>query len=96
VDATAGQLNEEEHVQPLEPDGLHREEVDGEHRVDVSAYEVTPRHPTARAGRPDPRASQLANRRRRDGDAEPLQLADDPLISPSWMRSRETHDKPMK
>ena len=35
VDATARQLNEEEHVQPLEPDGLHREEVDGEHRVGV-------------------------------------------------------------
>src|SRR5918996_3959365 len=94
VDATARQLNEEEHVQPLEPDGLHREKVDGDHRVGVCAYEVTPRHPTALAGRPDPRASQhLANRRRRDGDAEPLQLADDPLISPPWILSRETHDE---
>jgi hypothetical protein len=35
VDATARQLNEEQHVQSLEPDGLHREEVDGEHRARV-------------------------------------------------------------
>jgi hypothetical protein len=35
VDATARQLNEEEHVQPLERDGLHREEIDGQHRVGV-------------------------------------------------------------
>jgi hypothetical protein len=56
VDATARQLNEEQHVQSLKPDGLHREEVDGEHCAGVWAYEVTPAHPTALASRPIPAA----------------------------------------
>src|SRR5688572_23297105 len=37
MDPTGRELNEEEHVQPLEADGFHREEVDGEHRAGVCA-----------------------------------------------------------
>src|SRR6266511_4097454 len=42
VDAPASELDEEEHVEPLQPDGLDREEVDGDHALRVSAQEVAP------------------------------------------------------
>ena len=94
VHATARELNEEEHIQSLEPDGLHGEEVDREHRAGVCAYELPPRHPPASASRPEPCFSQhLANRRPGHGDTESFHLADDPLISPSRIVSGETHNQ---
>jgi hypothetical protein len=30
VDLPGGQVDEEEHIQPLQPDGVHREEVAGD------------------------------------------------------------------
>jgi hypothetical protein len=38
----AAELDEEEHVQPLQPDGLDREEVDREHAVRLRAQERAP------------------------------------------------------
>jgi len=45
VYAAAAQLDEEEHVQPLQPDRVHREEVDGEQALSMRSYEFAPRHP---------------------------------------------------
>ena len=51
VDAAAAQLDEEEHVQPLQPHGLHGEEIHREHTLTVQSDELPPRHAPARADR---------------------------------------------
>jgi len=42
VDAPAAELDEEEHVQPLQRDRLDREEVDREHALRLRSQEGTP------------------------------------------------------
>src|SRR5215211_1734759 len=54
----AAELDEEEHVQPLQGNGLDREEVDGEHAVRLRPQELAPGEPGAHAGRPQTRLSQ--------------------------------------
>src|SRR5207237_1376393 len=94
VHTAAAQLDEEEHVQPLQPNGLDCEEIDREHASPVRSHELTPCHPTARAGGsetlcPKPRA----HRRRRHRHAKALQFADDALITPPRVVSRETDNQ---
>src|ERR1700716_3433712 len=50
--ATA-QFNKEEHVEPLQPDRLHCEEIHGEQTPTVRAHELAPTHPASRADRSD-------------------------------------------
>jgi hypothetical protein len=45
VHTTAAQLDEEQHVQPLQPDRLHREEVDRKHALSMRPNELAPCHP---------------------------------------------------
>jgi len=46
--AAAVELDEEEHVQPLQPDRLDGEEVDGEHALRLGAQKLAPaREPRA-------------------------------------------------
>jgi SRSO17 transposase len=58
VHTTAAQLNEEEHVEPLQPQRLHREEVDGQHAVAVCAHKLAPRRSPTRADWPKTRGPQ--------------------------------------
>ena len=44
VHAAAATLDEEQHVQPLQPDRLDREEVDREQAVPMRPNELAPRH----------------------------------------------------
>jgi hypothetical protein len=68
--AAAAELDEEEHVHPLQPDGLHREEVDGEHALRLRAQELTPGETGALAGRSQTRSLEdRAHRRRRNRGA---------------------------
>jgi hypothetical protein len=91
MDSAAPQLNEEEHVQPLQPDRLHREEIDGEEALTMRADELTPCHPVPRADRSNARVPQpRADSRGGDGNAKPFQLADDSLVTPSWVLTSET------
>jgi hypothetical protein len=58
----AAQLDEEEHVEALQPDRLDREEIDGQQTLAVSANELAPRRLPAFTGRsetggPEPRAA---------------------------------------
>src|SRR6266545_6753087 len=46
MDTAGAQFDEEEHVQPLQPDRLDGEEVDRGHALPVCSHELTPRHPT--------------------------------------------------
>jgi hypothetical protein len=43
MDATAGDLDEEQHIQPLESDGVDREEVHCDDAFRLRAQELTPR-----------------------------------------------------
>jgi hypothetical protein len=42
MDATAGDLDEEQHIQPLEPDGVDREEIHPDDARRLRAQELTP------------------------------------------------------
>jgi hypothetical protein len=48
--APAAQLDEEEYVEPLEPHGLHSEEVNGEQASPVQSQKLAPSHPATRTG----------------------------------------------
>jgi hypothetical protein len=90
MDTASAQFDEEEHVQPLQPDRLDGEEVDREHPLPVCSQELTPRHPTARADWSETRFPKpCAHRRRRNLEPEALQFADDALIAPPGIVSRE-------
>ena len=53
MDAAAAELDEEEHVEPLQRDRLDGEEVDGKHALRLCPQESTPREPGSLAGRAD-------------------------------------------
>src|SRR4029450_4402856 len=85
---------EEEHVQPLQPDGLDGEEVDREHASQVRSQELAPSHSTARADGSETRcAKPCAHRRRRHRDPKAFQLANEAWIAPPRIVSREAQDQ---
>ena len=49
--ATSAELDEEQHVEPLQPDCLHGEEIDGEHTLSMRSNEFAPGRASARADR---------------------------------------------
>jgi hypothetical protein len=94
VDAAAAHLDEEEHVQPLKRDPLDREEVDCEDALRRLAQKRPPGHARTLTGRTEARLAQdLPDGRRRDSHAEPIDLADDPLVTPAWVLAGETEDE---
>jgi hypothetical protein len=52
--AATAQLDEEQHAEPLQPDRVHRNEVDRDHRSTLGAKELAPGQTCARSGRPEP------------------------------------------
>src|SRR6266536_1560485 len=84
VYAPAAELDEEEHVEPLQPDGFDGEEVDRDHALGLRSQELAPTEARALAGRSEASlAKQVAHRRRRYRDAEPAELTGDPLVAPA-------------
>jgi hypothetical protein len=49
----AAELDEEEHVQPLQPNGLDREEIDREHALRLHTQKRTPRETSALTSGPE-------------------------------------------
>ena len=85
------QFDEEQHVQPLQPDRLHGEEVHGEQIVTVDAHEFSPGHaPSTAHGAQARLAKPVAHRRCGDDDAKAFQFADDALIAPARVLTRQT------
>ena len=75
--ATTAQLDEEEHVEPLQPDRLHGEEIDGEQAVPMRSYEFAPGRARASADRSEATFPKpCAHGRRRHRDAQSLELPD--------------------
>src|SRR5207244_7328433 len=79
---------------PLQPDRLHCEEIDRERAPPMRTPELAPGHPSARAGGSETHGPQpVAHRCRRDRHAEAFQFADDALVPPPRVVSRETDDQ---
>src|SRR5262252_2080342 len=87
---SAAQFDEEEDVQPLQPDALDGEEVDREQALPMRSDECAPRQASARPDRSRPRvAKPRADGRRRYHDPQALQLADNAVIAPPRILARE-------
>jgi hypothetical protein len=90
MDAPACELDEEEHVHPLQREGLDGEESDRDHALGLRPQKGTPGESGALAGGAEPRLPKdLSHRRRRNGDAEAEQLARDPLAAPTRVLARQ-------
>jgi len=86
--------DEEEHVDPLQPKRLDREEITGERAGSLLAQERPPRLRPALGCRWNVSGAQhLAHRCRRDRKPEPLELAGDALIAPIRVLAGETKDQ---
>src|SRR5207237_9284860 len=85
--AAAAQLEEEQDVEPLQPDRLDPEEIDGQQAVSVYPDEFAPRRfpaltRRAETRRPKPRADG----RREHGDAQPFQFTDNGWVGFGFSR----------
>ena len=90
MNAAAAQFDEEEHVEPLQPDRLHGEEIDGEQTLPMRSYEFAPGRARASADRSEATFPKPgANRCRLDRNLKALQFANDASIAPSRIFSRE-------
>ena len=77
-----GELNEEEHIERLQPHGLHREEVTGYDASGLLGQELLPRRPISSRGRRQTVATkQRADSGCRDQDAQLLELALDSQVT---------------
>jgi hypothetical protein len=93
LDPARPHRDEEQHVQPLQPDGVDSEEVAGEDRVSVLARNDRQLEaPRSGAGGMPARAS-VSYQRRRDPDPELAQLADDPDIASVSVLARKSQDQ---
>ncbi len=91
VDASAGEFEEEEHVEASEPERLDGEEVAGDDRVGVGVQELAPAELGASARRRHAALPKdLGDRRRRDSLTDTCELTDDPLVAPAWVLARES------
>ncbi len=92
--APAAELEEEEHIEAAEPERVDREEIAGDDRLGVSAQELAPAELGAGAGRGHPGLPEdLGDRRCRDAYADTGELADDPLVTPPRVLTREPQDQ---
>ena len=88
VHAAAADVDEEQHVQPLEPDGVDSEEIRCNDALRLRVQELTPRWAPARTCWTELFLAQdLLDRGRRYDDAEASQLAHNPLIAPPGILS---------
>jgi hypothetical protein len=60
----AAQFDEEQHLEPLQPDCLDCEKVDGQHALPVRPDELAPGHPSASASRSKPSCPKPCPHRR--------------------------------
>src|ERR1017187_7455252 len=82
-DLAALKIDEEQHMEPAESNGIDAEEVAGERAGRLSSKELSPRRSRLSRSRYEPVSSKhVANARGRDYDPELLQLADDAEIAP--------------
>jgi hypothetical protein len=94
VDPASGQFDEEQHLQPPQPDGVDREEVAGEDAGRLAGAGTPARSWSSAAGGIEPMATQRgADRGCRDRYAEPEQLALDALVAPARVLPGQADDQ---
>jgi hypothetical protein len=90
VDATAAELDEEQHIEATKRDRLDGEEVAGEHAGALLAEEVPPARPrTPRRRLKTGREQHASNRARRGAQAELQRFARDSGVAPARILARE-------
>ena len=90
LDPAPLERDEEENIDPGQPDGLHGEKVASEHRRRLLAQELPPACAlTFGCGRQAVPRKHRTNGGGGDRDAEPAQLANDPPITPGRVLARE-------
>src|SRR6266545_5756095 len=93
-DPPGGERDEEEDIDPLHEDGLDGQEVAGQHARRLRSQERSPRRARSLWCRLEAFIEQhLAYGRRRNQDAETLELTDDPFVAPVRVLGRESHDQ---
>jgi hypothetical protein len=94
VDAPSGELDEYQHVDPLEPLGLNGEEVTRNHARSLLCQELSPRRGAAAGRRPEAATNeQISDRRSRHLDPELLQFALDAPVAPSRILRCQAEDQ---
>ena len=92
-DLAAFEVDEKQHVETTEHDCVDVEEVARQRAGRLSSKELSPRRSRSSRRRFQAMTSQhIVHARRRDGDAELPQLADDAEIAPPRILPRETKD----
>ena len=91
---TSFHFDDEEHVVAAQEHGVDGEEVGRNDALGLGAEELGPDRPRApRGGSQVVGAQDVRDAVLRHGDAELLQLADDPQVAPARVRSSESHDQ---
>jgi hypothetical protein len=94
LNPAAADRQEDEHVQASQPHRVDGKEVTDEDRLAMRSQEGAPRQlVTLRCRRQPCLGEDVADRGRRDGDAELAQLADDPQVPPARILAREPQDQ---
>jgi hypothetical protein len=94
LDSSRRERDEEQHVDPLEKRGLNGEEVARKHAYRLSSEEGTPRRTAPLRRWLETFFEQhLPHRGRRDDDAQTLEFADDPSVSPVRVLVAEPQDQ---
>src|SRR4029450_8119497 len=87
-------FDEEQHLQPLEPDGIDGEEVARDDPGGLSAQERPPRGACPAWSRPEPVAAQRgSDRGGRNPNLQAQQLTLDPLVAPAGILYGEADDQ---
>ncbi len=94
MDPPARMLDEEQDIDPLEQEGLDREQVARDDAVSLLAQELTPGNFAPARGRTQSvTPEQGSDRRRRDRNAESLELTLNAPVTPPRVLSRKAQDE---
>jgi hypothetical protein len=93
VDYAALELNHEKHIELVETDRVHDEEVGGQDALGLGGEELLPGRSTARSWSEPVASKDPADRARRDADPEPAKLALNADTSPAAVLPAKSDDE---
>jgi len=93
VDYAALELNHEQHIELVETDRVHDEEVGGQDALGLGGEELFPGRSTARSWSETVASKDPADRARGDADPKPVKLALDANTSPAAVLPAESDDE---
>jgi hypothetical protein len=93
VDHSALELNHEQHIELVETERVHDEEVGGQDALGLGGEELLPGRSTARSWSETVASKDPADRARGDADPKPAKLALDATTSPAAVLPTEADDE---